>query len=93
MWLRVRVERCEMDPNLVGVLLSSSSESEPLCEMSSEWTPMPQPLVVDSGGADSTVEDVVSKPQDSRIRRVEAQCVPQHCGKQRRENVAHVDIG
>ena len=41
-----------MDPNPVGILLSSSSESEPLCEMSSESTPMPQPLVVDSGAAE-----------------------------------------
>ena len=39
------------DPNLVGILLSSSVESEPLCEMASEWTPMPQPLVVDGGAA------------------------------------------
>ena len=44
-----------MDPSLVGILLSSSSESEPLCEMSSEWTPMPKPLVVDSGAAETVI--------------------------------------
>ena len=46
-------EKCELDPNLVGILLSSSSESEPLCEMSSEWAPMPQPLVIDNGAAEA----------------------------------------
>ena len=30
----------------VRVLLSSSAGSEPLCEMASEWTSMPQSLVV-----------------------------------------------
>ena len=30
-------EECETDPTRVGVLLSSSIESEPLCEMFSEW--------------------------------------------------------
>ena len=48
-------EKCEMDPNLVGILLSSLSPSDPLCEMSSEWTPMPQPLVVDSGAAETVI--------------------------------------
>ena len=42
-------------PDLVGILLSSSVESEPLCEMASEWTPMPQPLVVDSGAAETVI--------------------------------------
>ena len=44
-----------MDRNLVGILLSSSSESEPPCEMSSEWTPMLQPLMVDSGAAETVI--------------------------------------
>ena len=43
------------DPNLAGMLLSSSVESEPLCEMASEWTAMPQPLVVDSGAAETII--------------------------------------
>ena len=46
-------EQCEADPKPVGILLSSSSESEPLCEMSSEWTPMQQPLVVDCDAAET----------------------------------------
>ena len=46
-------EKCEADQNFVGFLLSSSSESEPLCEMSSEWTPMLEALVVDSGAAET----------------------------------------
>ena len=36
-------------------LVEQSSESEPLCEMSSEWTPMPKPLVVDSGAAETVI--------------------------------------
>ena len=56
------------------ILLSSWSESDLLCEMSSEWTPTPQPRVVDSGAAE-TVENLVPKPQDSRIRRIQAWCV------------------
>ena len=52
MWLRVHGEMRDA-PNHVRILLSSSSESEPLCEMSSEWTPMPQPLVVDSGASET----------------------------------------
>ena len=40
------------DPNFVGILPSSSVEREPLCEMASEWTPMPQTLVVDSGAVE-----------------------------------------
>ena len=39
----------------VGILLSSSVESEPLCEMASEWTPMPQTWVVDSGAAGTVI--------------------------------------
>ena len=48
-------ERRKKDPNFVGILLSSSVESEPLCEIASEWTPMSQPLVVDSGVAETVI--------------------------------------
>ena len=54
MWPRVRGEIRD-GPESCRILLSSSSESEPLCEMSSEWTPMPQPLVVDSGAAETVI--------------------------------------
>ena len=46
---------CKKNPNFVGILQSSSVESAPLCEMSSEWTHMPQPLVVDSGAAETVI--------------------------------------
>ena len=46
-------EGCKKDQNLVGILLGSSAENAPLCEMTNEWTPMPQPLVVDSGSAET----------------------------------------
>ena len=49
------IEGRRKDPNLAGMLLSSSVESEPLCEMASEWTPMPKPLVVDSGAAETII--------------------------------------
>ena len=45
----------ENDPNFVEILLSSTPESEPLCETASEWTPMPQPLVVDSGAVETVI--------------------------------------
>ena len=44
---------CKKGPNRVRILLSSSAESEPFCEMANEWTPMPQPLVVDRGAAET----------------------------------------
>ena len=46
---------CKNDPNLVGILQMISVESKPSCEMASEWTSMPQPLVVDSGAAETVV--------------------------------------
>ena len=49
------IEGFRKDSNLPEMLLSNSVESEPLCEMSSEWTPMPQPLVVDSGAAETII--------------------------------------
>ena len=59
---------------------------------------MPQPLLVDSGAAQtvSHTEDVVSEPQDSGIRRVQGRCLLhesrwQHRGPRRRENVDHVN--
>ena len=87
-----RAEKCEADPNL----LISSSGREQLREMSSEWTPMPRPLVVDIGAAETvsrrtsfrnhkTAESEGCKhgvPHDGRRR---------HCGKRRSENAAHVD--
>ena len=48
-------EKCEAGPIFVGILLSRLSGSEPLCEMSSERTPMPQPLVVDHGAAETVI--------------------------------------
>ena len=45
-------EGCSKDPNSVEILQSNSVESEPLCEMA-EWTSIPQPLVVDSGAAET----------------------------------------
>ena len=49
------IEGLRKDSNLAGMLLSNSVGSEPLCEMASEWTPMPQPLVVDSGAAETII--------------------------------------
>ena len=46
-------EKCWADPNLVGILLSSSSESEPLCEMSSEWTPITAIAAAETVAAES----------------------------------------
>ena len=43
------------DPNLAGMFLRNSVVNEPLCEMASEWTPMPQPLVFDSGAAETII--------------------------------------
>ena len=77
--------------------MSSSFESEQLCEMSSEWTPMPQPLVVDSGAAETVIPRTwFPNHKDSGIRGVQARCVlhdsrRQHRGKRRRENVDHVN--
>ena len=48
-------EGCKKDPNFVGILLGSSADSEPLCEMTNEWTPTPQPLVVDTGAAETVI--------------------------------------
>ena len=48
-------EGCKKEPNLVEILLSSSVAIEPLCEMADEWTPVPQPLVVDSGVAETVL--------------------------------------
>ena len=48
-------EGCKKDPNFVGILLGSSADSEPLCEMANEWTPTPQPLVVDTGAAETVI--------------------------------------
>ena len=50
-----KTEGCKKDPNIVEILLGSSVESEPLCETASEWTPTPQPLVVDSGAAETVI--------------------------------------
>ena len=89
-------EGCKKDPNFGGIWPSSSVEREPLCEMASESTPMPQPLVVDCGAVETVIlRTWFPKPQDSRIRRVQARCFPhddrrQHCGKRRRENSDHV---
>ena len=59
-------EGCKKNPNFVDILFCSTVENEPLCEMSSEWTPTPQPLVVDSGAAENShTENEVPKPQDS----------------------------
>ena len=82
-----KTRNAEMTRAYVGILMSSSAGSAPLCEIASEWTPIPQPLVVDS-----LTEDMVPKPQDSGIRRVQARsirhdCRRQHCGERRRENV------
>ena len=58
---------------------------------------MSQPLVVDSGAAENShTENVVSEPQDSRIKRVQARCIlldsrRQYCGKRRREDADHVN--
>ena len=37
------------------IVLSSSSENEPLCEMADEWTPVPQPFVVDNSAAETVI--------------------------------------
>ena len=83
------------DPNFVGILSCSSVGCEPLCEMASEWTPMPQPLVVDSGVAEKSYRE--RGPQTKQqTRRVQARCIPhngrrQHRAKRRGENADHVD--
>ena len=46
-------QRARRNARQIRTLLAS--ESRPLCEMSSEWTPMPQPLVVDSGAAETVI--------------------------------------
>ena len=48
-------EEARNDPNFVVILLSSSAGSEPLCEMASERTPIPQPPPVDSGAAETVI--------------------------------------
>ena len=50
-------------------MLSSPSASDPLCEMSREWTPVPQPLVVDSGA----VETVMPKTTFPNHMKVESE--------------------
>ena len=62
-------EGCKKGPNLVGILLSRTVDSESLCEMTSKSTPMPQPLVVDSGAAEKVIPRTwFPNPQDSRIK-------------------------
>ena len=91
-------EGCKKDPHLVEILQTVQLKVNRCVEMTSDWTPMPQPLLVDSGAAQtvSHTEDVVSEPQDSGIRRVQARCLLhesrwQHRGPRRRENVDHVN--
>ena len=55
----------KMTQILWGILLSSSAEREPLCEMASEWAPMPQPLVVDSGAAEFSPNHMIVESEGS----------------------------
>ena len=56
--------RMQEGPEFRRILPSSSVESEPLCEMASEYTPMPQPLVFDNGAAETVIPRTwFSEPQ------------------------------
>ena len=54
-------KECRTDPNFLGILVSSSAGSEPLCEMRVDAHAAA--AVVDSGSA----ETLTPKPKDSRI--------------------------
>ena len=92
-------QKCETDPNLVGILLSSSSESVPLCEMSSEWAPMPQPLMFDSGAAKTVIRRTwfpnhkTVESEESKRGVFYTTAEGSTVENRRRKDVAHVDIG
>ena len=87
-----KTEGCKKDPNIVEILLSSSVESEPLCEVAN-----PQPLVVDSGPAETVIPRTwFLKHKTVASEGSKARCVlhdgrRQHCGKPRRENADQVN--
>ena len=74
------------------ILLSSSVESEPLCEVAN-----PQPLVVDRGTAETVIPRTwFLKHKTVASEGSKARCVlhdggRQHCGKPRRENADQVN--
>ena len=77
-----KTEGCKKDRNIVEILLSSSVESEPLCEMANS-----QPLVVDSGPAETVIlRTWYLKHKTVASKGSKARCVlhdgrRQHCGK------------
>ena len=43
------------ETNFIRILLGSTTSNGAVCELANQWTPMPQPLVIDSGAAETAI--------------------------------------